>query len=166
MNNLKLVLDVYGELPFTKRHTVLHLFFASSVFNVHLVVFHQVKNFLWIGKIPDPNMESLSSFNVHYGITEEIYDRFDIDSKGLINYPTDIFHFLSQKSTSRYIHCPPERVNWLKENKIALNENKIESSVIAVVSMKSLMKSLQMQFWIVCGTLLGLLIKQHSLSSI
>ena len=128
------------------------MFFKSSLLKVHLVIFHQVKNFMWVGQLPKI---ILKSFKVHYGLREEIYDPFSVEPDKSYNYPSDIFDFLSQISTSQYIHCPPERIDWFKSNNIFLNDIKISSSKMAIISTKSLMKDLKMQFWIACGTLLG-----------
>lgn len=155
VNKLKIVFEVKGQLPFSKNHNHLHLFLESSFVHVHLVVFHQIQKFVWIGQIPKTILESLGNFTVHYGLNEEIYDPFSVDKENLLNFPTDIFHYLSQISTSRYIHCPIRRTNWFLKNNIKMDDNKIISSKVAILSTKSLMKDLKMQFWIACGTLLG-----------
>lgn len=149
-------MTIMGKLPFSSESRLLHLFYESTELNVHLIVFHRVKNFLWIGKIPEQSLISLSSFNLHYGLYEEIYDLFEIDTTSGINYPTDVYHFLSQISTSRYLHCPPERTDWIKNNNISWNEYKIQASDLAINSAKALMKELDFQFWVACGTLLGI----------
>lgn len=122
---------------------------------VHIVVFHRVKNFFWIGQIPPPQLVHLSDYVVHFGKHEEIFDPFALRRIHSVLYPDEIAHFLSQIPTSRYLACPEERREWLTRNNVTIAEGKLTSSTEAIVGAKGLMKRLGMQFWMACGTLLG-----------
>ena len=146
---------VEGPLPFSNRSVVQHLFFHWQSTKVHFVVMHPVKHFLWIGQIPKSQIEMLKGFNIHYGKHEEIYDRFDLTAFDSIQFPDDIGHFLSQTPTSRYMHCDaPEKLNWLKKHDIKYDQKRVDITIKSIVSIKSLMKELRMEFWAMCGTLL------------
>lgn len=159
-----------GSTPFSTDARPLHLFFKHYDLHIHIVVFHQVKHFLWVGRIAPKTVAELDGFNIHFGRYEEIYDPFSIQSrrlKGLLvdesarshtiklNYPDDIEYFLSQILTSKYMHCPEERKDWLRKNNISISTNRIEKTINAIQSFKSLMRELKMEFWAMCGTLLG-----------
>ena len=146
---------VKGSLPFSNHIAVFHLFLRWRNFNLHIVVFHQIKHFLWIGKISELQLRQLKGFNVHFGIHEAIYDPFGLNRIDSVQFPGEIGHFLGQIPTSKYLHCPPARQYWLAENNLPISEEKIVSSEEAIIGTKSLMKELRMQSWIACGTLLG-----------
>lgn len=147
-----------GKHPFTNENFPLHRFYTSERLRVHLVVLHRVKHFLWIGKIPTTVISKFASYNLHFGLREQIFEPFEIDTKSEVNMPSDVYQFLSEISTSRYLHCPPERTKWLDQNKVHFKPNKVKASNAAIVSFKAMMKELKMQFWVACGTLLG---EQH-----
>src|SRR5699024_5778097 len=126
--------------------------------NVNLVVVCKVKHCLWVGAVPSEMRQKLDkniSHRMHFGHHEQIYDRFKVDSTSGISFPSDIPHLLAQLPTSRYMHCPTQRKQWLTQNNIAKSDRIISSFEQSIVSMKKLMKRLSMEFWIVCGTLLG-----------
>ena len=142
-------------MPFSKVSKVLHRFLQWRNLKVHLVVLHQVSNFFWIGQIPKAQFRKLNNFKIHFGKYEEIYDTFDLTFVDWVPFPNEIENFLSQISTSRYLPCPTQSIEWLANNNISILETKIDASKEAIAGMKSLMKTLEMQFFIACGTLLG-----------
>ncbi|OTF69048.1 hypothetical protein BLA29_001832 [Euroglyphus maynei] len=46
-------------------------------------------------------------------------------------------------------------MNWFRQHQIPFSEQRIRNTIEAIITMKSLMKELRMEFWIMCGTLLG-----------
>ena len=132
-----------------------HFFLKLQNTLIHVVVFHQVKHFLWIDRIPEEKMSQLDGFNIHYGKHEQLFDQFRLTQIDSVKFPDEVDYFLSQFSTSQFNHCPPESYYWLSKNRIEQLVSKVNSSTEAIISMKSLMKQLNMQFWIACGTLLG-----------
>lgn len=149
-----------------RRPSVHHLFYEHTQLPLylHIVVLHRVRNFVWIGAIPEMTQKNLSSsFLLHYGMTEQIFDPFTVDvfDAASLSVPEDIGHFLSQRATSRYLHCPPERRRWFGENGLKVNVAKTKHSMAGIRSMKRLMRELKMEFWIACGTLLGWLRQCH-----
>ena len=124
-----------------------------------------MKHFLWIGSIPQSLQFNLTddthygpdqSLNLHFGRHEQIFDLFNLTTTDGVTYPNDIKHFLSQMPTSRYLHCPTSRAEWLTKNNYAIDQNKVATSERAIVQFKSFMRKLEMEFWIACGTLLGM----------
>lgn len=141
------------------------MFLKLKSTNIHIVVLHQYDNVLFIGKIlPDyrfdnssnrfGNQSNMFGYNIHFGHFDELYDPFTIDQNGQMK-TEDVEHFLSQLSTSRYMHCPKERQNWNRENNVKPNKRRVLLTKNAISCIKSLARSLKIQFWAMCGTLLG-----------
>lgn len=149
------VARVQGPLPFSSTAVVQHLFYHWQQFKVHVVVLHAVKHFLWIGEIPEQQLSALSTFNLHFGEHQEIYDPFEVTQVDSVNVPSEIGHFLGQMPTSKYMPCSPEKANWLKEHNVKYSASREAITVKSILSIKSLMKELKMEFWAMCGTLLG-----------
>lgn len=121
-----------------------------------------MKHFLWLGQIPEPTIDQLTSskdysFAVHFGHHEEIFDRFGLKKvNSVTSIPKNIFHFLSQLPTSRYLHCPPEKnARWLEKNNVSTNQHRVKVTEESLKAIKSMMAALKMEFWVMCGTLLG-----------
>ena len=147
----------------------------NTTLHLHLVVLFPVRQLLWIGAIDEDTLFTLNDGDeenptrttvVHYGRTaEEIFDPFKTavlktDSKRSlpqnILVPDDIGHLLSQLPTARYLHCDPAKTAaWFTQYNQTENAGKVEASRRAISRMKSLMRRMRMQFWAVCGTLLG-----------
>ena len=148
---------------------------------IHLVVIYRIEHYFWIGPFDNDQTISKNIHHLHHSLIfnkknrhsfkrkyEQIFDQFqliilnddpdyfDNDHRIKFSIPNDIEHLLSQLSTSRYIHCPPGRtIKWFRENNIQIDTEKVLSTKYGIIAMKSLMYQLKMQFWIVCGTLLG-----------
>lgn len=142
-----------------------------ALLHIHIVILHSVKHFLWLGQIPAPTIAQLTttttsssssssggySFAIHYGHHEEIFDRFSRASLDAVtSIPEDTFHFLSQLPTSRYLHCPSERTaRWLERNNVSPNQRRVDVTEESLKGMKAMMAHLRMEFWVMCGSLLG-----------
>ena len=177
LDSLEEVARIEGPLPFSSNGTPVlqHLFFRWRDENptaedqheplaVHLVLLHPVRHLLWVGQIPQPTIARLRSSSrfaavLHYGVHEQIFDRFDrlrtlADSVTAV--PDDPGHLLSQLPTSRYMHCPPERnQEWLTRHNVSASQHRMYVTEESIGAIKSLMRRLKMEFWAMCGTLLG-----------
>lgn len=149
-----ITVENYGsQFPFNDTNVPVHIVFQMNNLTIHVVVFYHVEHFLWIGQMSPANCCSPSPM---YGKFEQIFDPFKIQFIDIIPVPDDIEWFLSQLPTSRYLHCPiGEKMNWFTKYRIELNEQRIHKTIESIVTMKSLMRALRMEFWIMCGTLLG-----------
>lgn len=127
--------------------------------HVHIVVVYGVRNFLWLGRIEPGDQLKLLNFNIHYGKNyEEIYDPIEVRRHGNLglHLPAEPGRLLAQRPTARYLNCTaPEKLNWAREFNQTYNADKVTKTEHAIVSMKQLMWQLRMEFWAVCGTLLG-----------
>lgn len=135
-----------------------HIIFQLNGWTIHTVIFYHVEHFLWIGQLSSNHSTIINDHQqqpLRFGKYEQIFEPFRIEFYEIIPIPDDHEYFLSQLSTSRYLHCSMEKMNWFKQHKIPLNEERIRFTIDAIITMKSFMKELQMQFWIMCGTLLG-----------
>lgn len=154
------IVKTYDTIPFSNTSQITHLFFESKNWKIHLVVLVQVKYFLWIGKISEKTASILKDeYNIKFGIYEQIFDPFKIKTLWLLQVPEEIEYFLSQIPSSRYLSCSEsKRNNWYKQWNMKM-DNSTANIVLrtneAIISMKSLMKKLKMEFWMMCGTLLG-----------
>lgn len=150
---------VTGRAPYKSIDQLTHLFVEIDDLHLHIVVVHVVKKFLWLGKIDAAYQLKLSNFNIHYGKNyEEIYDPIVVrrNIKLGLHFPSEPAQVLSQRRTSQYLNCSaPKKLNWFKEFNITINQNKVDNSEQAIIGMKKLMWQLRMEFWAVCGTLLG-----------
>ena len=94
---------------------------------------------------------------LHFGKHEQIFDPFNLITIDNISYPDDIKHFIGQLPSSKYIHCPPSRTEWISRNNQTIDQNKVEASKSAFINFKSFMRQMEMVFWMACGTLLGMI---------
>lgn len=163
---------LYGRIPVSgdgggyQLELPTHVFFKLPPYDkfVHVVVFHSVENFLWVGAANGVANDSSMSF--FFGQHESIYDWFDIQPSTFGGYqrPKDVVHFLGQLGTARFIDCPPESRDYDSGNNAAANmtaaarktrATKVANASRTILAMKNLMQRLRMEFWISCGTLLG-----------
>ena len=125
----------------SRKHSfgALYRLFGHRPLRLHIVVFHLVEEYLWVGAIPGEVQKKFSQqqqqqqhkFSFHFGAYEQIFDPFAAETLylhrpqqqqqhfprqhqleqhiSIIAVPDDIGHLLSQLPTSRYLHCPPER---------------------------------------------------------
>lgn len=131
---------------------------------LHIVVFHRVKHFFWIGSLPpavhfsltdDSHFGPARSFNLHFGRTEQIFDLFSLTHLDTFSLPDDARHFLSQLVTSKYLHCNPTKTSWLRAHNYTIDEGKMAILERGIIHFKAFMRQMEMQFWMACGTLLG-----------
>lgn len=131
----------------------------GATYHLHIVILYRIENYLWIGPIEALSVHDyrkVSRLPFHYGPSEQIYDPFDVIDYDGLPVPDDIPHFLRQLPTSTYMYCSPRKgARWLEENNMTRNQVVSDSSLAAIRSIKGLMHSMQMEFWIAAGTLLG-----------
>lgn len=141
-----------------RKSGLLHAFYSYSQLRLHLVVLHRVEHFLWIGAISKQTQAQLNLSQPLYFASwyEQIFDPFHITLFDGIRLPNAPGHFLSQLPTSRYLSCDPElNTAFLEQYQLEENRETLEASYKSLLSMRSLMKASQMQFWLSSGTLLG-----------
>ena len=183
----RLPLHYFLQEDVSRKHSfgALYRLFGHRPLRLHIVVFHLVEEYLWVGAIPEEVQKEFSQqqqqqhkFSFHFGAYEQIFDPFAAETLylhrpqqkqrhfpqqhqleqhiSIIAVPDDIGHLLSQLPTSRYLHCPPERREaWFKGANLTANKGKEEVSLLAYRQMKALARYLRMEVWIACGTLLG-----------
>lgn len=128
---------------------------------LHIAVFNQKDNYFYVNELPQE--ANKRNYIKHFGGQGiEIYDHFDterireIDMQSASNtasVPIELWYFLSQIDTSRYVGCDFNAAQ--KWKKGVASEDFVYTAVSGIHAMKRLTKALRINFWISSGTLLG-----------
>ncbi|KAI1303596.1 Fukutin [Halotydeus destructor] len=135
-----------------------HYIFTNGNNLVHVSVFHERENYLWVDQLRDQDTEKFT-FGQH---SRHLYDPFqvmtayvDLDHGQLlpIKVPSEAWYFLSQVDTSTFVPCNHKMAaKWTGGR---ASDTFLRQGEGAIVAMKKLTKQLRMNFWLDSGTLLG-----------